>query len=202
MTDSIIKQNTRILTPSEYEALRSKMDAPHYPLICDALLLSGMRPIEFKRFRPEWYMASRRIIKLPKGACLKAKCEYKERSINLSLPGCDAFDKLISTKLKFKGKEVFAWEMTPAKVSFGDTLKRYAIAAGIGDEGICPKMFRKTLVSWLTVCFPEKREYIQASMGHNADTIVNNYIGLGFTREEIEQMRNKYLVEWGATYGS
>lgn len=208
MTEAIIKQNTRILTPSEYESLRAAMDAPHYPLICDALLFSGMRPIEFKRFQPDWYKASRRIIKLPEGACLKQKCEYKERTINLSLPGCDAFDKLISVPLKSKDKTVFAWQLTPEKVSFGDTLKRYAIAAGLQDAtvtkrdgtqytgpdaGISPKMFRKTIVSWYTVCYPDRIINIAASMGHNYDTIIKNYLGLGFTNEEIEMMKSKYL---------
>lgn len=197
MTDHIIKQNTRILTPAEYEALRSKMDAPHYPLICDALLLSGMRPIEFKRFQPSWYKGSRRAIYLPEGACLKQKCEYKERTINLSLPGCDAFDKLVSVHVKHKGKEAYAWQLTPTKVSFGDTLKRYAVAAGIGTEGISPKMFRKTCVSWLMACYPEKIAHIASSMGHDYDTIIKHYLGMGFTREEVEIMRTKYLQEWG-----
>jgi hypothetical protein len=83
VTDAIIKQDTRILTPSEYEALRAVMQGDriesnrYYPIICDAMLLSGMRPIEFSRFQPEWYKASRHIIKLPDGACRKDKCEFK-----------------------------------------------------------------------------------------------------------------------------
>jgi hypothetical protein len=213
MTEAIIKQNTRILTPSEYENLRAAMDAPHYPLICDAMLLSGMRPIEFKRFQPEWYKASRHTIKLPNSACLKQKCEFKERTINLSMPGCDAFDRLVSTQVKYKGKMVSVLDIRPEKVSFGDTLKRYAIAAKLPeatitkqdgttytapDAGISPKMFRKTLVSWLVAIYPEKALYIQASMGHSQDTIVQNYLGLGFTREEMEAMRTRYLYEWGS----
>lgn len=197
MTDHILKQNTRILTPSEYESLRSCMDAPHYPLICDAMLLSGMRPIEFSRFKPDWYKASRRTIKLPEGACLKTKCQYKERTINLSLAGCDAFDKLISTKVRFKGIEVPVMERMPAKVSFNDTLKRYAATAGIGTDGIAPKMFRKTLVSWLVACYPEKMAFIASSMGHDYDTIIKNYLGLGFTREELGVIKEKYLQGWG-----
>jgi integrase len=113
------------------------------------------------------------------------------------MPGCDAFDRLVSAKVKFKGQEVSVLEMRPERVSFGDTLKRYAITAGIGEQGIKPKMFRKTLVSWLVACFPEKSLYIQASMGHSEDTIVQNYLGLGFTKEEIEIMRTTYLKGWG-----
>lgn len=195
--DLIFKQETLILTPTQYELLRSHMSTEYYKIFCDALLLSGMRPIEFSRFQPEWYKASRRVIKLPEGACLKDKCEFKERTINLSLAGCDAFDKLVSEKVKFKKKEISVLEMIPKKVSFRDTLRRYSSAAGMGVEGITPKMFRKTLVSWLVACYPEKSLYIQASMGHSEDTIVQNYLGLGFTKDEVEIMRTKYLNEWG-----
>jgi integrase len=106
-------------------------------------------------------------------------------------------DKLVSEKIKHKGKEVFAYQMIPKRVAFRDALKRYATLAGITDEGICPKMFRKTLVSWLIACYPEKQAYIQSSMGHDGETIVNNYLGLGFAREQLETIKTKYLNLWG-----
>lgn len=196
MTDITLKQNTRILTPSEYEAMREHMPR-YYQLICDAMLLSGMRPIEMSRFSTDWYRASRRVIQLPKDACLKERCKYKERTIRLSLAGCDAFDKLTTEKVKHKGKEIFAYEMIPKRTAFGDALKRYARLAGIGDDGICPKMFRKTLVSLLIACFPEKQMYIQSSMGHDGDTIVHNYLGTVFSKDQCELAKNKYLSEWG-----
>lgn len=196
MTDITIKQGARILTPTDYEKLREKMP-PYYQTLCDAMLLSGMRPIEFDRFEPSWYQGSRRIVKLPKGACLKEKCGYTERTVKLSLPGCDAFDKLVSDQVKFKGKMVPVLQMRSKRVAFRDALRRYAKLAGIEEEGINPKMFRKTLVSWLVAAFPEKSLYIQASMGHNSDTIVKHYMGLVFTRDEIEKMRTKYLIDWG-----
>jgi integrase len=196
MDDIIVKQGTRILFPKDYEKLHAHMPT-YYQIICDAALLSGMRPVELSRFQPSWYRGSRRVIQLPKGACLKDKCEYKERTISLSLAGCDAFDRLITEKIKFKGKEIPAYEMIPKRVAFRDALLRYATLAGIGTEGITPKMFRKTLVSWLVECYPEKQAYIQSSMGHNQDTIVQNYLGLGLPRSDIELIRSKYLNEWG-----
>lgn len=186
MADIIIKQGARILFPSDYQKLWDQMPE-YYQRICDAMLLSGMRPIEFERYDPSWYRGSRRVIVLPEGACKKDKCEFKARTITLSLAGCDAFDKLTPEILKKR----------PHRVAFRDAMRRYATLAGIGTDGISPKMFRKTLVSWLVACYPEKSLYIQASMGHNQDTIVNNYLGLGFTREQIESMRTKYLNEWG-----
>ena len=196
MSDHIIKQNTRILTPNEYEALRGQM-SPLYQVLCDALLFSGMRPIEFSRFRPEWYKPSRRSIHLPRGACLKKKCQYTERTILLSLPGCDAFDNLLNLQFRRKGTNRRAYEIQPARVSFGDTLKRYAEAAGIGTEGISPKMFRKTLASWYVAVYPEKLAFISASMGHDPNTLIKHYLGMGFTREELETIRTKYIPEWG-----
>jgi len=196
MTDIILKQGARVLFPEDYVKLREQMPV-YYQIICDAALLSGMRPVELSRFQPSWYRGSRRVIVLPDGACLKEKCEYKSRTITLSLAGCDAFDRLASEKIKFKGKEIPAYEMMPKRVAFRDALIRYAAKAGIGIEGISPKMFRKTLVSWLVACYPEKQAYIQASMGHNQDTIVKNYLGLGFPRTDVDTMRNKYLNNWG-----
>jgi integrase len=196
MTDIILKQGGRILFPSDYEKLRVQMPQ-YYQIICDAFLLSGLRPVEFERFQSSWYRGSRRVIVLPKGACLKEKCEFKERTITLSLAGCDAFDKLTTVMIKHKGKEIPVIQMLPKRVAFRDALLRYAKLAGIPPEGITPKMFRKTLVSWLVACYPEKSLYIQASMGHNQDTIVKNYLGLGFPRDEIDLMRSKYLNEWG-----
>jgi integrase len=196
MTDIILKQNSRILFPSDYQKLREHMPR-YYQLICDAFLLSGMRPVEMYRFNSTWYRASRRVIQLPPESCLKQRCKFKERQIKLSLPGCDAFDKLVSEKVKFKGAEILAYEMIPERVAFRDALKRYAVLAGIGSDGITPKMFRKTLVSWLVACYPEKTLAIQASMGHDADTIVHNYLGMAFTREQMDEMRSKYLNDWG-----
>ena len=197
-TDIILKQGARILFPSDYQKLREQMPR-YYQLICDAFLLSGMRPVEMMRFQPSWYRASRRVLQLPAEACLKERCKFKERQIKLSLAGCDAFDKLVTEKTKFKGREVFAYERIPKRAAFQYALKRYAVLAGIGAEGMNPKMFRKTLVSWLVACYPEKTLYIQSSMGHDADTIVHNYMGMVFTREQMDEMRMKYLNEWGTT---
>lgn len=220
-SDITTKQKTRILTPTEYEKLRAAMISAEdqktldialakgdkytanriqrYQIICDVLLQTGMRPIEFKRLQPSWYRGARRCLELPPGACLKEKCEYKERTIKLSLPGCDAVERYLNAEVKVgkEGKIVYLRDVKPEKVAMRDALRRYAIKAGIQDIGVTPKMFRKTLVSWLVACYPERSLYIQSSMGHNADTIVKNYMGIVFLKEERIKMREKYLVEWG-----
>ncbi|MCK9593699.1 MAG: hypothetical protein M0Q91_16995 [Methanoregula sp.] len=206
--DPIMKNGTRILMPTEYERLRAAMVTEQdlervqelikkgeiykanyiqrYQIVCDGLLFSGMRPIEFKRMERSWYRAPRRCIVLPKGACLKEKCEFTERTVMLSLPGCDAIDRYLNSGLKMM-----------EKVTMRDSLRRYAVKAGIGEEGITGKCFRKSWVSWLVACFEDRRLSITASMGHDEETIRNNYIGLAFPMKEIELMKTKYLVEWG-----
>lgn len=187
-------QGARILFPSHYEMLRSVMPE-RYQVACDALLMTGMRPVEFERMQPDWYRGPLRIVKLPDGACLKQKCEYKARTVKLSLPGCDAVDKY----LHYEGKPAPA--PSSSKVAFRDGLRRYADAAGIGTEGITTKMFRKTWCSWLVACFPDRMAYIQASMGHNSDTIAQHYLGLVFPEFEIEEkMRKVYMVGWGGGF--
>ena len=196
MDDIILKQGARILFPGHYEKLHDQMPQ-YYQILCDAMLLSGMRPIEFERFEPSWYRGSRRVIQLPDDACLKERRKFKARAIRLSLPGCDAFDRLTTTTVKFKGRDIPVLEMRPKRVAFRDALIRYAKLAGIGTEGISPKMFRKTLVSWLVEIWPEKQLQIQSSMGHDGETIVNNYLGLGFTKEMRDKIMEKYLNDWG-----
>jgi integrase len=76
--------------------------------------------------------------------------------------------------------------------------KAFILAASksIGTEGITPKMFRKTLVSWLIKCMPEKAFEISASMGHDLNTMRGHYVGIAFERKDVEDMR-VFLKSWG-----
>lgn len=151
----------------------------------DAMLVTGLRPIEFFRMDKTWYRPSRRCLDLPEGACLKEKCQYKERTVLLSLYGCDVLDRWFEIPRKI-----------PKKVSMRDTLRRYAESAGIGTDGITSKMFRKTWDSWLAACFPEQYLYIASSQGHDVETIRKYYMGIAFPPGETDKM-TKYVGEWG-----
>ena len=188
---AIIKSDTRILTPKEYEKLKTKL-SPEYVCICDVLLHTGMRMPEFIKFsqHPEWYDAHRRCIELPTKAILKKKTVYKTRQINLTLSGCDAvkhFQKMIKDNMKI-----------PSRQSMIGVLSRAAIEAELpdGDKGICPKMYRKMLVSYLMKCYPEKMFEIAANMGHTLEVMRINYTNLSFAKEDTEDIR-KFLKGWG-----
>ena len=206
--DILLVQGTRVLRPSEWEKSRNAMltdyqrglvqdyisagdvaKANHmlrYQIICDVLLHTGMRIVEAKELKPEWYRPARRVVVIPKSSIRKKKCLYTERTVMLSLPGCDAVDRYLKSGL--------AWPTN--KSGFRAALIRYAIKAGISTTGITTKMFRKTVASWLMACYPERALYVAASMGHDIPTLQKHYLGLGWERAENEKMR-EYLKEWG-----
>lgn len=173
--------------PKEYAKLRDAMDEDHR-ILCDALLHTGMRNTEFEVFlkNPDWYKPSRRVVDLPKNAIRKTDTLYKQRSVILSLKGCSAIERLIEAKVK----------KMPTRQALIEYLKNAATRSGLGPEYICPKMFRKTLISWLVACFPEKQMYINHSAGHTRDVQLNDYLGVQFRREDVDDMR-QMLKGWG-----
>lgn len=189
MTCEIVKNDTCVLLPREYAKLRESMN-PTYRAICDVLLHSGMRIEEFWAFvsHPDWYRASRRCINLPKEAVKKKRCLTKGRDVILSVKGCEAVEFLIGMKLKDRVSR--QW--------MGLYLNRVSVASGIGRDHICPKMFRKSVISWLVACYPERSVWINASAGHTADIQLRHYIGIAFERRDVEDMR-EMLKGWGET---
>lgn len=163
------------------------MDEDHR-ILCDALIHTGMRITEFQMFlkNPGWYKPSRRVIDLPKPAIKKKATRYKERSVILSLKGCDAIQRLIDAKVS----------RMPTRQAFNEYLDAAAVRSGLGSDHICSKMFRKTVISWLVSCFPEKQMYINHSAGHTRDIQLNDYLGVQFSREDVEDMRI-LLKGWG-----
>jgi integrase len=188
---AIIKEGTRVLVPKQYSELKKQL-TPEYICICDVLLHTGMRGPEMVRFsqHPEWYDARRRCIELPSSAIRKKKTVYKTRQINLTLEGCKAvelFHVMIKNNMKI-----------PSRQSMLGVLRRAAIAAKLpdGDLGICPKMFRKTLVSWLMKTMPERMFEIAANMGHTLEVMQTNYTNLSFAGEDQKDIR-AFLKGWG-----
>jgi len=188
---AIVKQDTRVLTPNEYYKLKERL-SPHYICICDVLLHTGMRMPELIKFslHPEWYDVRRRCIELPTAAIRKKKTVYKTRQINLTLDGCiavDHFFKMLKDNMQI-----------PSRQAMLGVLCRAAVEANLpeGDKGICPKMFRKTLVSWLMKAMPERMFEIAANMGHTLVVMQTNYTNLSFAREDLDAIR-KFLKGWG-----
>lgn len=188
---AIVKDETRVLTPKWNEKLREQL-TPEYASICDTLLHTGMRMPELRKFalHPEWYDARRRCIELPKAAIRKKKTIYKNRQINLTLDGCKAvehFQKMIKDNMKI-----------PTRQSMLGVLENAAKKAELpdGDVGICPKMYRKTIVSWLMAVHPEWGFKIANSMGHSLDVMNEHYTNLSFAKDDMDDIK-KFIKGWG-----
>lgn len=188
---AIVKDGTRVLTPREHFRIKEYLN-PEYNAIIDVLLHTGMRMPELIGFskHQEWYDARRRCIELPRAVIRKKKNMYKTRQVNLTLDGCKAvehFQAMIAGNMKI-----------PSRQAMVGTLSRAAVDSGLpeGDRGICPKMYRKTLVSWLMKTFPERMFEIAANMGHTLEVMQMHYTNLSFAREDHEDIR-KFLKGWG-----
>lgn len=188
----IVRNGSRILTPKEYAQLREALD-PNvgYRIIADCLLNTGLRVVEFWNLskHKEWYHSSARVIDLPaSGACKKPKCKTSDRTIRLTVGGCKALDSFYNSELEFRDR-----------TAMREALIRAAIKSGLGKTGINPKMFRKCLVSWLVECRKDMRidsVDVTASMGHSEDTMIGNYLGMGFQPQDHADML-VFLKGWG-----
>jgi hypothetical protein len=192
MAERIIsRKGSRILTPKEYARFRDQLDPNFgYRIVADCLLNTGLRVVEFWNVakHKDWYHSSARLIDLPAiGACKKPKCKTTDRTIKLTVGGCKALDLLYGTELEFRDR-----------TAMREAFIRAAIKAGLGREGINPKMLRKCLVSWLVECRKDlgiDSLEITASMGHSEDTLIDHYLGVGFTKEDHADML-EFLKGW------
>jgi integrase len=84
----------------------------------------------------------------------------------------------------------------PSRSSTNEAFKRAAKKAGISERGIVPKMFRKTLISWLVACYSDKHILIAMHAGHTVEVMQKNYLTIVFAKNDVEDMRS-FLRGWG-----
>jgi integrase len=185
----IVKHGARIMRPWEWFAIRDRLK-PGTQMICDVSLNTEMRSTELWFFiqHPEWFHESRRAIELPKEAILKKRCTLDERTVLLSIEGVKSVKTLFDASKKARVEH--------DRSNLRKELREAAVEANLVDTGISPKMFRKTMISWLMATLSEKEPYILMSAGHGKDVQQRHYLAAGFERRDIEDMR-KFLRGWG-----
>lgn len=179
-------RDIRILTPRDYEALKSVIPMNRHKTILDILLITGMRYIEMLRLydHKEWYNEKRNIIHLSEEAQKKHKRKQLERTIH-PLPAM--FNYILNDF--WEGKK------PPVERTWNTNLQRWAQNAGISPYGMSAKTTRKTIESWMivggivesTCCLRQ---------GHDSLTSMRHYQGLCFSDEEIRAIK-KQLTAWG-----
>jgi integrase len=183
---NFLVQKTRVLTPKEARLIRDHLTTNH-KVFFDGLLFTGMRETEFEQFvqHPEWVDWERNNIILPSEAVRKARVRVKRRVIPLSNWGQQAIERVFDVKVKMPQRNWWRLVLIDA-----------AKASGIDKNGITPKMTRKTWESWLIASLPKEAIYhVLLAMGHTAQVSVGHYLQIGFSREEIDQMK-QYTDGW------
>ena len=183
---NVVRMKSRILRPSEYIKLRAEA-RPFYRALFDVALLTGMRIVELKLFleNPNWFDGT--FIHLPRVAIRKQKATVTQRWIHLSIKGRTVIENLHRS---------INHEDIPTEQGLIKYLKACAGRAGIGPEGINMNMFRKTYESWLISSYPERKEEVFLSQGHNSFTALRHYINLQFTENDRIEMK-EYVDGWG-----
>lgn len=188
MINMFQKEGVPILTPREFELIKSVPKRGNKNLLLDVALCTGMRYIELQRFQPEWLNVSGKYIELPKHADRKAKRTARGRYIYLSDFGVTKLEHYTDLK---QNKPEF-----PSRTTWNENLKRWAKKAGLNtDHSLSAKTMRKTWESWLTVTYPDRVPLICMSQGHEAITAMNHYLNLPFNDEHKKQIL-RYVRGW------
>lgn len=179
----IMRSKVRILRPVEYKQLLTGCPKTELKTALQALMYTGMRYIEMKRFQkyPSWYDGVQ-FIHLPKESVHKQKRTQMERCVRLSPPGRIIIEYFINSKYKL-----------PTYQTWQENLQTWAKRAGLTPDGLCSKTTRKTMESWLTFYYPQRGLEIALSQGHTTVTSLRHYLNMPFT--EIDRLQMKEYVE-------
>jgi len=175
----------RILKPEEVSKLIKAIPKSEYKVMFKALLYSGCRYAELQRLKERPQDFDGDFIKV---ANMKSKAKVTQgikRWVRLNPVG----KEIIANYLELD-------KSLPHLLTWRENLRRWAVKAGIGEEGVCPKMTRKTWESWLTFFYEEKQiTAITLSQGHTTTVSLTYYLGMPFTAEDKIKME-QYVGGW------
>lgn len=179
------KNGVAILTPGEYDGLRSAVK-PEFKILLDVLLFTGMRYEEIKKLQKhqEWYDTKKKIIYLPREADKKKKRVSPSRYVYLSSYGNWIVERFFDDNTK----------PYPTYQVFDENLKRWskkALLKLLNGVSISVKTFRKTWECWLVCSYPERLPLIAMSQGHTELIAMNHYLNIPFSPEEIKAIKEK-----------
>jgi len=181
----VIKEKTRVFRPKEFNALLRGCPKIEYKTMLEALLYTGMRYIEMKRFQdyPSWFDDD--FVHMPRElAVKKVKRTQQERWVRLNQQGKMAIRHFIGLKKKL-----------PSYQSWIENLRCWARRVNLDPLMINVKSTRKTWESWLIYYYPSRVMEIAQSQGHTTTTSLQHYMNSPFTDEDKLTMKN-YVEGW------
>ena len=174
------KRAVAVLTPNQVKIIEDKLNAD-YKIRTRYLLQTALRLVEagYVDQHRETYRKDHPAIFLPKVEGLgKDKCTITNRVVMLSPKGVLAVDDFFEKNVHL-----------PVYQSMSPAIKLAAKEADFDTRYITPKMYRKTMVSWLINCYPELESKILHFAGHDQNTMRGNYLSYGFKKEDVKDMR-------------
>ncbi len=181
----ILVRNTRVLRPSEYKKLLIGCPKQELKTILQALLYTGMRYIELKRFQndPSWYDGDQ-FIHLPRMADRKVMRTQQERFVRLNPTGKLVIEYFIDLK-----------RTLPTYQSWQENMETWAKRGGISPNRMFAKTTRKTWESWLMFYYPQRAMEIALSQGHTTVTSLKHYLGMPFNAVDRVEMA-QFVEGW------
>jgi len=183
----VVGREVAVLSPAEKNLIYKELNDT-YKLRTDFLLYTAVRIAEgyYLSEHPDCYRKSNNAIFLPQVKGLgKDRCTLKRRTVLLSEKGVAAVDAFYEKKIQF-----------PTYQSMEPVFKRAASDAGFDKRYITTKALRKTMISWLMACYPEREISIAMSSGHTPQTMYGYYMQQGWRKEDIRDMREE-VKGWG-----
>ena len=176
----------RVLRPTEFEKLCAVVVQKNKKEMLQACLVAGARFVEMQRIKEhsEWYDPITPCVRLPQSADKKHKRSQKGRTIRLNRIGSLIIDRYLHLDDKL-----------PDLRTWNNNLKRWALKAGIGSEGMSAKTTRKTWECWLMQHYPEFVYQICLSQGHDTITSLHHYQGVVYTEIDLGEML-QYTEGW------
>ena len=180
-----MRMKVRILRPSEYKQLLTGCPKPELKTMLQALMYTGMRYIEMKRFQqyPSWYDGVQ-FIHLPRMADRKIMRTQQERFVRLNPPGKLIIEYFINLK-----------RTLPTYQAWQENMETWARRGGISPNCMFAKTTRKTWESWLMFYYPQQMAQITLSQGHNTITSIQHYLNMPFTETDRLEIKN-YVEGW------
>ena len=176
--ENLYANGVRILRPNEVTKLLSAIPKEDNKAKFEVMLYTGARYSEIKALfdHPRWFNGV--SIDMPNTKYLVKK-HIKSRNIRLNPQGQRAINQYLY-RCKHGMPHYSNW--------FKD-LHRWCDIALLDSDGIGIKTTRKTWESWLVKHYESKTLHILSSMGHTQATALQHYLNLGFSTEDINQMK-------------
>lgn len=181
------KRNVAVLSPFQERLIYEHLNAD-YKIRVRFLLHTQMRISEAR-----WVDTHRDSFRKDNGIILlpnveeigKDRATIKNRAVLLSYEGVKAVEDFFNKNVHL-----------PSYQAMEAALKLAAKESDIDPRYIVPKMYRKTGISLLMSCWPEKEAFITQSAGHTFVTMRGHYLGSGFKKDDIKEAKEMF-AGWG-----